>query len=273
MLKKVLITAFVAAFLLILVATPSEAVTFGQPDNGEHPYVGTLLFVQNGVGYYSCTGTLISPTVMLTAGHCTEEAGNANDVTYVRFDEDAMAGRGDYASLQDWLDNEWISGTAIAHPQYDDYSQFPYTYDIGVVILNTPVTNLGYGTIAPLGYLEDYTSGKGHNAAFTAVGYGLQGYIQPFYARVYARYKGSVSLIELNSTFNGGMSAKFSNSPGGGNGSGGSCYGDSGGPIFAGNTNMIVAVTSFGYTPCIGVDYQFRTDTSIAQDFIHTYAP
>ena len=68
--------------------------------------------------------------------------------------------------------------------------------------------------------------------------------------------------------FNGGQSAKFSNSPGTG---GGTCYGDSGGPVFYGETNVVVAVVSFGYTPCIGADYQFRTDTGVAQDFLAPY--
>lgn len=271
MLKKVLITAFVAAFLLILVATPSEAVTFGQPDNGEHPYVGTLLFVQNGEGFYSCTGTLISPTVMLTAGHCTEEGGNANDVTYVRFAEDALAGIGNYGSTQAWLDAEWVSGTAVPHPQYTDFSEYPKTYDVGVVLLDEPVYMATYGQLPSEGFLEQFTKGQGHKARFTAVGYGMQGYIAPFYADVYARYKGTVSLVELNSTFAGGASAKFTNNPGNGNGSGGTCYGDSGGPIFYETTNTIVAVVSYGYTPCIGVDFQYRMDTADALNFVGPY--
>ena len=49
-----------------------------------------------------------------------------------------------------------------------------------------------------------------------------------------------------------------------GNNGGGTCYGDSGGPIFYRTGNVIGAVTSFGYTPCIGVDYQYRIDTPVA---------
>src|SRR5690606_17284190 len=100
-----------------------------------------LLFVQNGVGYYSCTGTLLTPTVMLTAGHCVEEAGNVNEVTYVRFEEDALQGLDNYTTVQDWLANEWIlAAQVIPHPQYDDYSEFPMTYDVGLVILSEPVS-------------------------------------------------------------------------------------------------------------------------------------
>lgn len=273
MMKKVLITAFLTAFLMISVSAPAEAITFGEPDNGAHPHVGTLLFAQNGVGYYSCTGTLISPTVMLTAGHCTEEAGNVNDVTYVRFEEDALAGRNNYATTQEWLDNEWIlASQVIPHPQYDDFGAFPQTYDVGLVILSEPVYVPVYGTLPSEGFLEQFTQGNGHQARFTAVGYGLQGVLRPFAADAWARYKGTVRLVELNSTNNGGASAKFTNNPGNGNGQGGSCFGDSGGPVFYEDTNIVVAVVSWGITPCIGVDYQFRMDTATSLNFVNQYA-
>ncbi len=82
------------------------------------------------------------------------------------------------------------------------------------------------------------------------------------------RYQGQVRLLELNSRSNAAMSARFSNNPGTG---GGSCFGDSGGPVFYGNTNMVVALVAWGITPCIGVDYQFRTDTALALDFVRGY--
>ena len=79
-------------------------------------------------------------------------------------------------------------------------------------------------------------------------------------------------MLELTSRSNGDQqSAKFSNNPGGGNGAGGSCYGDSGGPLFYGTSNIVGAVVSWGITPCIGVDYQFRLDTPVAQDFVKQY--
>jgi secreted trypsin-like serine protease len=100
----------------------------------------------------------------------------------------------------------------------------------------------------------------------------MQGYIKPFYRDRYERYRGNVGLVELKSAFNGAdMSAKFTNNPG--KTSGGSCYGDSGGPVFYGNTNMITAVVSWGITPCIGVDYNFRLDTPVAQEFLYSFLP
>jgi hypothetical protein len=251
-------------------------VTGGTPDGSAHPHVGTLLFVQNGVGYYSCTGTLLSPTVMLTAGHCVESGGRTNDVTWVRFAEDALAGIGDYRTTTAWLKAEWIEARrVVAHPQFNDFAEFPDTYDVGIVILSKPVELGAYGTLPAIGLLEQLAAGTIEGGKlFTAVGYGQQGEIQPFYGDDYARYQTTTKLIEVESTDAGTeQSAKFSNSPGKGSGTGGTCYGDSGGPIFHGTSTVIGAITSFGFTPCIGVDFNFRIDTETAQDFIRAYLP
>lgn len=253
----------------------APSVTFGQPDGDAHPWVVTLLFVQNGVGYYACSGTLLSETLVLTAGHCVEEAGNANDVTYVRNTADALEGRDQYpndaAGTAAWLDAEWtIAASTTAHPLYADYAAFPQTYDVGVVELSAPIAVGTYGVLPPIGLLEELLTGKNHRDRwFTAVGYGMQGVVPAFLQDDYERYVGTTTLINVNSAFTGDdQSAAFTNNPGRGNGSGGTCYGDSGGPLFVKDTNVIGAIVSFGFTPCIGVDYQFRMDTALAQDFV-----
>jgi secreted trypsin-like serine protease len=262
----------IAVFALVLFALLSAcalAVTFGEPDLGRHPYVGTLLF-QTGTGWYSCSGTLIAPTVVLTAGHCTKEGGFPNVNTFVKFTPSiSLADRPEGVSLLSYLENSkngWVKGTAIAHPLYDDYAQFPRTYDVGVVLLAKPVKLSTHGELPPEGFLQTLTATSSQtDNRFTLVGYGMQGVIRPFASDIWERYQGTVRLIELNSANTGGQSAKFTNNPGLG---GGSCYGDSGGPIFYGNTNMITAVVSWGITPCIGNSYEFRIDTAVALDFI-----
>lgn len=270
--------AAVASCLVVLLGacgSPTDApndvnqpslITFGTPDPG-HPYVGAVLF-QRGDDFFSCTGTLLSSTVMLTAGHCVEENGQTNDATYVRFTQNALEGRANYETFQEWLDAEWIRATrVIPHPQFDDFSQFPNTYDVGLVILPKRRISLStYGALPQEGLLESLS---GQNKLFTAVGYGLQGLIKPFFSDIFARFQGTTRLIEVNSTFNGDdQSAKFTNNPGQG---GGTCFGDSGGPIFVGTSNVIGAITSFGFTPCIGVDFNFRIDTETSLNFIRQY--
>jgi hypothetical protein len=263
-------STFIAALAAATLAGGTAvAITFGQPDGREHPHVGTLLFMQNGQGFFSCTGTLISPTAMLTAGHCVEGGGVKNSVTYVRFTEHALDDIGDFRTTQAWLNAKWIKATTvIPHPQFDDFAQFPNTFDVGLVILSQPVNLPVYGVLPSKGLLDKVKAAKGGTDNWwTAVGYGAQGVLNPFASDDFSRFKTFARLIELNSTTNGpGSSAKFTNNPGGGGG--GTCFGDSGGPVFYQDTPIIGAVVSFGNTPCIGVDYQFRIDTASSLDFV-----
>jgi hypothetical protein len=265
--------SFLAALALATLAAPASAVTFGSPDANAHPFVGTILF-QRPDGFYSCTGTMISPTVMLTAGHCTEENGVANVRTWVTFTpkiQFSTGCQGNLDCLVRYFDNKkngWTRGTAIPHPDYDDFNQFPATYDVGVIKFDNAISMSTYGRLPPLGFLATV---KPADNLFTIVGYGMQGYIPAFSSDIWERYVGQTQLVELSSTWDGGHSAKFSNN--GGSTSGGTCFGDSGGPIFYKDTNMIVAVVSWGQSPCIGVDYNFRTDIQTTQDFVNSFAP
>jgi hypothetical protein len=258
----------------MLLATPASAVTFGEPDGNDHPYVGIVYFEQPS-GIWRCSGTLLAPKVMLTAGHCTAEFGVPNYDTWVSFDEVITfppdLDLDDDDAFKAYLDKHFIHGQAVPHPQYADFSEFPNTYDVGVVLLDKPVRLKKYGQLPDLWLLNSIL--ENHlDREFTPVGYGLQGYIPPLYSAERSRYQSMVSLIEVNSFNNGDQqSAKFTNNPGGGNGVGGTCFGDSGGPVFYGDSNVIGAVVSWGITPCIGVDYQFRVDTPVAQDFVKQF--
>ena len=173
-----------ATITALVVAVPAVAITNdGQPDNGEHPFVGMLLFRQPD-GIFGCTGTLLSPTVMLTAGHCTESGGVVNSATWVRMDEvvdlDAVRNRNTsvYPTPDDFLNdpaNGWIRGTAVPHPQFADFAGLPNTHDVGVVRLSTGVTLSQYGQLPTLGQFEFLRRAKGaaEDRRFEVVGYGF----------------------------------------------------------------------------------------------------
>ncbi|HLM78402.1 MAG TPA: trypsin-like serine protease, partial [Rubrobacteraceae bacterium] len=63
--RSVLLLTLMA--LTILAASGvAGAIINGQPDGSRHPYVG-MVYNDGAL----CSGTLISPTAFLTAGHCT----------------------------------------------------------------------------------------------------------------------------------------------------------------------------------------------------------
>ena len=80
--RKLFVLALAVAALSIA-TTQAGAVTNGQPDGTNHPYVGLAVFDVNGAPSHRCTASLLSPTIVLTAGHCTDGTSAAR----VSFDE------------------------------------------------------------------------------------------------------------------------------------------------------------------------------------------
>lgn len=261
--------AIIAALVaLVLVAvTPVAAINFGEPDGNSHPHVGLLIFDVGGSPAWRCSGTLLSPTVMLTAGHCTFGTSGGR----VWFDADVGAGRPGNGY-------PFGGGTGIefaeiyTHPQYNPNAF--YLYDAGIVILSEPVNVSTYGTLAPIGLLDELATRRGQqDQSFKVVGYGLQS-VKPTLQADLVRYRGMVQLIDVKGTAGipAGTSASFTNNPGQGSGKGGTCFGDSGGPIFHGDSNVIAAVTSYGLNAnCAGTGGGYRVDTADDQAFIYQF--
>ena len=255
---KVFVSLLVTISML-LAASPALAITFGVPDNGEHPYVGIVIFGPTPDDLFVCSGTLIAPQVFLTAGHCAVDATYA----WVSFDEvpafDKFPGR------------PWKTGHGVAHPDFGDFA-LPNTNDIGVILLDKPVTMSKYGKLAPLGYLDSYVKQLGQqNVIFEPVGYGVNSE-KPRFEWFGNRYKGEQRLMNLNNAYTDGYNVELTNNPGKGNGVGGTCGGDSGGPILVNNSNVIIAVNSFGVAPwCKGTDYAYRVDILNSYEFLDQF--
>ena len=290
--KKRLLAAIGGLTLLLASTVPAAAITYGQPDAGEHPYVGFMLFFDaTEPGWFSCSGTLLDDDTFLTAGHCAFNIGTdgtaagssgGNDV-WVTFEEQVdLTGfpkRADYpdeaslyAARAAFLDADvdFVRGTSFPHPSYDNFADFPANHDIGVVELDTAQDVGGIGVLAPLGTLDALTgTGKDHNKVLIEnAGYGVQE-VHPKPLSVDERWKSTATVVNIGSALTDGWNLHTSNNPSATGGSGGTCFGDSGGPVFLDNTNVLVAVTSFGNNNnCKGADYSARVDIADSQDFI-----
>ena len=290
--RKLKLVLVGVAALLIASAAPASAITYGQPDAGEHPYVGFMIFFDpNAPGWFSCSGTLLDADTLLTAGHCTFGVGTdgaagpdsgGNDM-WVTFDEtDTLAGwpaRADfpdeatlYAARSAWLNGNpaYVKGTAIPSTLYDNFSAFPANHDVGVVQLDEDVVMGSYGELAQLGTIDQLAGAPaGRNRALIeTVGYGVQS-IQPHPMEIESRFKSTSRIVELNGKISESGNVHTLNNPSAIGGVGGSCFGDSGGPLFVNNTNEVVAVVSFGFSgTCHGADYSWRVDIASSQGFI-----
>lgn len=263
-----LVAGFASA---LLVTAPASGVQYGRPDvDNDYPYVGLVVFYDaNWNPLWRCSGSLIEPNLFLTAGHCTEDPA---EHAAIWFDYDVTAAA--HPAYPSPADAD-ATGTPHSHPQWTGRLTLPNTYDVGVVVLDTPVVLPEYGQLAPVGYLDQYETRRGRqDVTLTVVGYGLQS-VRPRLSSLRVRMIGSVRLTNLRSALTDGWNLQHTNSPGGGHGAGGTCFGDSGGPVIQNDPELgeiIVAVTSFGLNAnCAGTGFAYRVDTTVAQGFIGSF--
>jgi secreted trypsin-like serine protease len=255
------------AALGVATAAPAAAIRYGEPDAGEHPYVGLLVADdETGAPMWRCSGTLVSPTIFVTAGHCTFGAAGVT----IWFEEDLR----DAASVgYPTGGTTSVDGTPYTHPAYDD--QAFYLNDLGVVVLDEPVEMDTYGAIPEAGYFDQFFTARGQNPQlFTAVGYGLQRNMPDPTGLTEAdrvRLQATLQIINADAAFGekkAGNSVLFTNNAA----TGGTCNGDSGGPIFVEGSNVVAAVTSYGINArCAGTGGGYRLDTADDLAFLATF--
>lgn len=250
--KKKLSVVVTTLALLLIVATPALAITNGQPDGGAHPYVGLVVFFDaNGSGW-RCSGSLITPTVFLTAGHCTDGAANAR----VYFEEVTPVPPYPYGGGH--------TGTPYTNPNFctgcgPGLPEFAHG-DVGIVVLDEAVDVGGFASLPSAGLVDTLKN----KTPVDLVGYGVQYQIpggppSGTWHGIRQRMYAPSELVSGNFVHSDEF-MRIALNPGGG--SGGTCFGDSGGPILLGGTTTVLAVNSYvtNYN-CSGVGYSFRVDT------------
>ena len=262
--RRRLLTIIAACSMALVIASPTWAITYGRPDGNDHPYVGLVVFDDAAGPSHRCSGTLLSSTVFLTAGHCT--AGTV--AARVWFDADTTAN-----TEYPFSGATSYDGVAYTHPDFNDFASFPATHDVGIVILTEPAVMGTYGQLPEQGQLDALARRRGlQDVTFTAVGYGRQG-VKPRPSSLRIRYQATQHLVQLGSSLTDGYNVQTTNNPGAWTtDSGGTCSGDSGGPIFKGSSTVIIAVTSFGLNRnCKGVDFAYRVDIADSRGFIDDF--
>jgi V8-like Glu-specific endopeptidase len=262
---KALAATIAALALLTLSAAPANAVTNGQLDGDDHPYVGLMVAIdEDGNPLWRCSGTLISPTVYVTAGHCTDDPAVTAELWFQSDLEPVPADFG-YPT-----DGE-VSGTVYTHPLYDPDAF--YLHDLGIVVLDEPVVLDEYAQLPTLNLLDTLAANKGKkNVTFTSVGYGLQKAFPDATAwkesALKTRMVAHPRLIQINTGFTGDGSLLLSNNAN----TGGTCFGDSGGANLLGDTTILAGVTSFGLnSTCGGTGGVYRIDRADDLDWIATF--
>jgi hypothetical protein len=267
--RTILVVLALATFVAGLVAAaPAVAITDGTRDT-VHTNVGLVRFT-TADGRFRCSGTLISPTVVLTAGHCTE--GPATNV-YVSFDTDLALDPlqlGITPAEKAAREAHYITGTAHPDPGWTGKLSLSKQHDQGVVVLDAPASTKWPGIapapLPPVGYLNG-NQGALKNATFTLVGYGVD--IGAKKAQIVIRERQSTtSYLKNVQTEVVVFQINDQDSKAGG----GSCFGDSGGAVFV-NGYVLGDASYVNSFSCNATGSYQRTDTTYSRAFLNDFLP
>lgn len=246
-----------------LLAASALAVVNGSQDNGAHPYVGMAVWFPDPVGhphvFALCSGSLVTPTVFVTAAHCFPEGAHV----LVDMQENAFAeltGATPATGPAAWgtahPDPHWLPGnTGLSTSDLND---------VAVVVLDGGgLPQSRYAQLPDQGYNDSLPNNQGVDI----VGYGVQTQTPLTFG---SRFNAPAKIIPGGGA-SGSEFLKISSSPGLG---GATCFGDSGGPDLQAGTDTMLAISSYGPSAtCKAVAYSQRMDTTEALSFVSSFLP
>lgn len=267
----------IAGSMVASSVAPAAAITKNYVKDFDHPFVGLIAFYNEaGAFQHRCTGELLAPTVVLTAGHCTDdEAGGVEASARIWFQQgagthydpvtehDPVTGYPDSCSgtAGDALGTLCATGTEMYNYGFDNFAGFPNIHDVGLVILDQAISMPEYATLAAPATIDPLKSARGiQDRMFTVSGYGISFSSKQGNISFRERLMATSTLVNTVNQLTGGYSIQLN---GNGDDRGGTCSGDSGGPVFYPSTsNQVTAVTSWGMSNagCRGDGFYYRTD-------------
>src|SRR4029450_4652740 len=161
---RIIGTLVVAAFLTA--AAPVVAVTNGQPDGNDHPWVGVMIqFIPSMPGFVTvCTGAALSGTKVLTAAPCAHPALSVF-VSYKSGPPFSLAT--DFTVGTFHPDPDWCPACGPGLPGFD-------SHDVAVTVLSASNNPGPYAVLPPLNLVDTLAMGTG----VEIIGYGVQGFIR-----------------------------------------------------------------------------------------------
>jgi len=277
MLRTVATLGAVMALILTSIA-PAVAITGGDADGTRHPNVGLIIFY-SAEGRFRCSATLVAPTIVLTAAHCTTGTLGKTGVTFKSVIAEQPPSGFPLAAdptvgytAAELAAGGLLSGTATTHPNYSNFTDLDTWNDVGVIVLDEPVVGVDPASLAPRNYLDGFAQPLLNSTLFTVVGYGTemrkpdsgpqkpQPMSYPLIRRVTTSpgQKLMTQVLQLNGNINDAR------------GGGGTCFGDSGGPVFL--NGYLVGDTSYGYTAnCRYLGGYQRLDIASVQTWLATF--
>ena len=285
--KTGIATLMAIVLALAVMVTPVLAITGNWVEDDVHPFVGLVVYYDSdGEFIWRCSGSLISPTKVLTAGHCSDTADGAVSAR-VYFQQDAGANYDPITQVDPvtgypetcaagTLGTLCATSDELYNYGFANFAGFPNIHDVGLVILDQPISMPEYGVLPADGELDDLDTARGtRDTVFTVSGYGLTYRTQAHSAvpniSFRERLMAQSTLVNLRSGLTDGYNLQ---TQGNGDDRGGTCSGDSGGPVFLGGpeSNLIVGVTSFGLNAlCRGTDFAYRIDRTEVLDWINSH--